>query len=531
MFAVRERKAEMFSIQRISDQDGDMSSESIEIERKYAAPAEAAIPAAALRDLPGVARVRRKRPVEMQAQYFDTSDLGLAGAKVTLRKRSGGLDEGWHLKLPEAGYRREIHSPLTDSDEIPEELAVRLHTLLRGRALVPAVVLHTRRTVHELLGEKDQVLAEICDDQVSSTPGLKGAEAAEWREWEVELRAADAALFDLVEPLLLERGATTGAGPSKLARSLGDLVPAPAAELPGVGDKATVGEVARDYLAGEIARLMEHDAGTRQHAADAIHQMRVAARRLRSVLSSYREIVGQERSEQLRDELKALADSLGDARDSEVMLERLRGRLDEQPEDRVRGPIRERIDAALTERYEKAHEKAMKFMSSRRYYKLLDALDELVIDWQAGGDADKKAKKALAEVFAGDWKRLRKRAHAADAIDDPIEHEEALHDVRKSAKRLRYGMDSATGVLGKQAKQVAKASAAVTELLGDHNDSVITSRVIGELAEEAFARGEDTFTYGRMQQAEESHASVSRGALAELLDELNELRLPGWKKI
>ena len=59
----------------------------------------------------------------------------------------------------------------------------------------------------------------------------------------------------------------------------------------------------------------------------------------------------------------------------------------------------------------------------------------------------------------------------------------------------------------------------------------IASRVIGELAEEAFARGEDTFTYGRMQQAEESHASVSRGALAELLDELNELRLPGWKKI
>lgn len=502
-------------------------SETIEIERKYAAPARTAVPK--LDVLTTVDRVRRRRAMTLQAQYFDTDDLTLIGAHITLRKRIGGADEGWHLKLPAQGYRHELHAPLTESDDVPEAFLVRLHPLLRGRSLRPVVRLTTKRTVHELLDAAGGVLAEVCDDRVESKPDIAGLDELVWREWEVELQAADPALLDAVEPLLIEAGASTDVGPSKLARALAHLVPEGPPQPEGPGKKPSVADVAREYLWQEIGRLKDNDAGTRLHEPDAVHQMRVAARRLRSVLSSYRDIVGRERSTELRGELKALADSLGGARDSEVMLARLNALLDDQPPETVRGPVRERINEELTTRYDQSHSDAMKFMSSGRYYALLDTLDSLVLDWvPTGGD---EPAKALRGVFDRDWKRVRGAVHEATEIEDQAEHEHALHEVRKSAKRLRYGMDSAQPVIGKDAKKLAKASAAITEILGDHNDSVITAGVIATLAEQAYARGEDTFTYGRMHAQEQAHASVSRDELTRALDNLNELRFSAWKKI
>lgn len=502
-------------------------SETIEIERKYAAPTRRAVPK--LDVLPAVDRVRRRRAATLEAQYFDTDDLTLIGAHITLRKRVGGADEGWHLKLPAQGYRHELHLPLTESDDVPEAFLVRLHPLLRGRSLHPVVRLSTKRTVHELLDATGGLLAEVCDDRVESRPDIEGLDELSWREWEVELQAADPALLDAIEPLLIERGASADVGPSKLARALAHLVPEGPPQPPSPGKKPTVADVAREYLWQEIGRLKDHDAGSRLHEPDAIHQMRVAARRLRSVLSSYRDIVGRELSARLRAELKALADSLGGARDSEVMLARLNALLDDQPPETVIGPVRERIDEELTARYEQAHAEAMEFMSSARYYELLDGLDSLVLDWEpAGGD---EPAKALRGVFDRDWKRVRGAVHEADEIEDQTEHEHALHEVRKSAKRLRYGMDSAHPVIGKDAKKLAKAAAAVTEILGDHNDSVITAELIATLAEQAHARGEDTFTYGRMHAQEQAHASVSRDELSRALDTLNGLRFAAWKKI
>ena len=509
-------------------QDGEVSlSESREIERKYAVCPDARVPD--LRDLPGVDRIRRRRPVTLQAQYFDTDDLALLRERITLRKRVGGADEGWHLKLPGDGFRRELHVPLTDSNDVPEAFIERLHTVLRGRTPAPLVRLTTVRTIHELLDASGAVLAELCDDQVSSTPDISGVEALQWREWEVELASASVELLAIAEPVLVEAGASTDAGPSKLARALADVAPRARPAIPELGSDPTVAEVARDYLRRESARLKSHDGGVRLHEDDAIHQMRVAARRLRSVLSSYRDIVGRDRSMALRVELKALADALGEARDSEVMLARLNALLDDQPTDRVRGPIRASIDSALRSRYDRAHDQALEFMTSTRYYGLLDALDALVDDWDPAGGAVPANR--LGKVFDRDWKRLRGAVLLADAIEETDEHQDALHDVRKSAKRLRYGMDSAYGVMGKDAKRVAKSATQITELLGEHNDSVITAELIGDLADEAFARGEDTFTYGRMQAVEEASAAMSRDALTAAIAQLNEHRFAGWKKL
>jgi inorganic triphosphatase YgiF len=98
------------------------------------------------------------KPVEhrLEAEYFDTQDLRLASAQVTLRRRTGGEDAGWHLKLPSAtDERTEFHEPLGKVEEgVPEPLLklVRVHT--REQALGPVARLKTRRVVHRLLWKK-----------------------------------------------------------------------------------------------------------------------------------------------------------------------------------------------------------------------------------------------------------------------------------------------------------------------------------------------------------------------------------------
>src|SRR5262249_58434349 len=85
--------------------------EFIETERKYDAEAGFALPD--LAGLDGVAAVTGPQTYRLRAIYFDTTDLRLAAAKITLRRRTGGTDAGWHLKLPAGAHsRRELHAPL-----------------------------------------------------------------------------------------------------------------------------------------------------------------------------------------------------------------------------------------------------------------------------------------------------------------------------------------------------------------------------------------------------------------------------------
>lgn len=196
----------------------------IETERKYEAGAGFALPD--LTGLAGVATVGGARTDELRAVYFDTARLALAAAKVTLRRRTGGPDAGWHLKLP-AGTdrRREVHAPLGDGTEpVPAPLAGRVADWTGGQPLRPVARLDTTRRVLALAGGDGQTLAEIADDLVTGwLPGPGGqqwqAESA-WREIEVELKTGTASLLDAVGERLRQAGAVPSAAASKLDRLL-----------------------------------------------------------------------------------------------------------------------------------------------------------------------------------------------------------------------------------------------------------------------------------------------------------------------
>ena len=221
---------------------GGISSQ-MEVERKYAVGAEFVMPD--LSAAPAVTAVTSPRTYHLTAIYFDTPGFRLASARITLRRRTGGTDAGWHLKLPAGAARREVHAPLeSGTDTVPAELAGLVSEVTGGRPLRPIARLQTARTVRHLMDGAGQVLAEVADDQVTgslpepsgpSGPGLGAAgtaeswrEATAWREVEVELDQGTTDLLDAAGEILLAAGAEPSPAASKLS-----LLLTTAGSLPG----------------------------------------------------------------------------------------------------------------------------------------------------------------------------------------------------------------------------------------------------------------------------------------------------------
>jgi inorganic triphosphatase YgiF len=200
----------------------------LETEQKYDADAGFVLPA--LGSLPelGGRRATEPRRIYLSATYFDTEDQRLIRHKVTLRRRVGGDDEGWHLKLP-AGKdtRQELHAPLDEGNagRAPARLTARVEEITAGEVLRPVALLDTERTVVTLAGPAGDALVEVADDLVTAVRfGVTDGEPMRWREIEVEVLipgAEASALLETVGKVLREAGARPSASGSKLARVLG----------------------------------------------------------------------------------------------------------------------------------------------------------------------------------------------------------------------------------------------------------------------------------------------------------------------
>jgi CYTH domain len=212
---------------------------SLEIERKYAVGTGFALPD--LSAVAGVAAVTGPRTYQLTAIYLDTPGLDLAAAHITLRRRTGGTDAGWHMKLSAgAGARREVHAPLGPGTEaVPEHLAGLVAEWTRGQPLHPIARLQTARTVRHLTDAAGEVLAEVADDNVTgSLPGQNRADtnapvspvswhvATAWREVEIELGSGPPGILDEAGRLLLAAGARPSPAASKLALLLSSVRPA-----------------------------------------------------------------------------------------------------------------------------------------------------------------------------------------------------------------------------------------------------------------------------------------------------------------
>lgn len=531
--------------------------------------------------LEGIVGVRRPEQ-RLTACYVDTADLRLLRAGVTLRHRherdaTGDELQEWTLKLPMAPsgpmvVRRELRWP-GPPDAVPAEVDSLVRAWRRSEPLVTVARLVTVRQRTALRRAAGDVVAEIDDDVVSVMEGPRLA--ARFRQIEVELHpGAPKRLVAAVVSRLEAAGARAGDDRAKVVRAIGPrAVAAPDVAAVELSGRATIAEVVSSTVAACYLQLVRHDIGVRlDEDPEDVHQARVATRRLRSDLRFLRRLLDREWVHATRAELGWLAGVLGAVRDADVLTARLRLAAAGLPAQDT--PAAEELLGCLATERADARSQLLAALESDRYAALLDTLALAVaapplaaaplavpagdtrhgdatevdsdpdgtpevddpadrggaddpdsapeVDGEAAVTGATRARAAMPGLVARPWRHL---AAAVEALGDKPS-DEALHDIRISAKRLRYACDTAAPVSGAAARAMSRASADLQTALGDLNDAVVAGawlRSHGLAGSPAVA-----LAAGQLIAGEQRQAAAARAAWPRAWKRLRRKKLRGW---
>lgn len=446
-----------------------------------------------LPNLAGVlAGVEASEPEErrIEATYFDAPDLRLARAGASLRHRGG---QGWTLALPGV-------EPLEFPGRAaaPPEEALRLVTAFRRSAeLRPVARLSTMRRRVRLFDGSGVELSTVTDDEVSVLEGRRVA--ARFREVRIEAEpGAGPEIFEAVRERLAGLGAGDQAEIPVHIRALGPPAQRPSdVHLEATAGRSTAAGVLRAALAGSVESLLANDPGARLgRDPDHLRKMRVAVRRLRSHLHSFRPLLDREWTARIAGELQWLADELGAVRDLEVVGTRLRERAEEVAEpDR---PTARRLADGPFAAAAAGRGRLGQVLDSERYAALLDLLVEAVAQPSLRGPGVDGAAEAVSELAGVPWRRLRR---AVDGLGRAPSVEE-LHAVRIRAKDARYAGE-ATALAGIEVSPYVSALARVQAVLGEHRDSATAQEWLRSHA----GSGRRGFVAGQLYQLEVAAAA------------------------
>jgi CHAD domain-containing protein len=335
--------------------------------------------------------------------------------------------------------------------------------------------------------------------------------AARFRELEVEITDdTPEGLLDEVLGRLRAAGAGEPDPTPKYVRAVGALATQPAeVAVDDLMGGAPVSAVLGRALAASMVQLLRHDAVMRLDAdPEGVHRARVATRRVRSDLRTFRTMLQPEWLEPIREELRWLGSILGEARDADVLLTRIQGRTESIPPTEAPGAAQ--VVEALDQRRKEAHAVLIDGLRGDRYIALLDRLVEAARGPMVLPGSDAPVRDIVPALLDGPWKHLRAAVRAARKHPGDVE----LHTVRIRTKRVRYAAETIAPLLGKPARLLADAAAGLQSILGEHHDAVVA---------ESWLR---TWSAGRRS----GDAAFSAGMLAGIERAAARDARDGWRK-
>lgn len=445
-------------------------------------------------------RVGIQAPLTLDADYFDTRTSTLLRWGITLRRRTGGVDDGWHAKIPVPGApattRDEIRLP-ADGTDVPATLVQMLSPLLRGEDLVHRAHVSTHRTPVVLSSATDEALIEMVDDRVQVTaPGVQTG----FREIELEMLSDSPAAHDAVAQVgaaLQARGAQPSSL-SKAAAALGHVGPPDVPDVPPVGPDGLAVDALRAVLARHVRHLLMADVAVRRDLPDSVHQMRVAARRLRSTFSTYRPLLDADAIAYAREDLAWLARELGAVRDTEVIHELLTDLISALPEERDQEAARSAVERWFDRRMPAARASVMAALRTDRHDQLLEDLIGFVLEPPVTDDAFRRVDDVLVPRVRRAWKRLRRGVGDLDETAPDAQ----WHAVRILAKKARYAAEGLSSVMGRRMHECADELADVTDLLGTHQDAHVARDTLRSITDDSATTVPEAFALGMMSQHE-----------------------------
>ena len=457
-----------------------------------------------LPDLPGRALPSRS----YTETYYDTAGGRLERAGFMLRRRVENGKGVWHLTVTSDGASALDVEALGGPAAPPAELRELLSAASAGFALTPVAKLSTK-TNGKRVKRGNHTLARV---QVSSVAVLDGRKVTEaYHELVLEPLAADRKELGRLEKALRRAGAKPGHGSSPVARALGsealDESPAATPDL----------ERLRMFFREQFARMLAHDPGVRLgEDPEELHQLRVATRRLRSVLRTATPLLEATWAQALRDELSWLGDELGVARDIDVLTEHLRAEAaDLDPADRR--SLKPLFDDLAAEGKD-ARSRVLEALRSERYFALLATVEGAAAAPPAG-DGGVSLRKAARKEFD----------RVAKAMDELAAEpsDKALHRARIKGKRARYAAELLEDDLGSAGTRLIAAAKAFQDVAGEHQDAVVAEERIRNLL-----RGKRSqraaLAAGILVARERERRARSAAALPDAWDRLDKAAAKAW---
>ena len=282
-----------------------------------------------------------------------------------------------------------------------------------------------------------------------------------------------------------------------------------------------VAEVVRVALTSSVARFNANEPGLwTDRDPEAVHQARVATRRLRSDLGTLHEFVDAKWSTNLRAELRWLGAELGGVRDVEVLHARLtlHAALLPDSDASAASAVIRRLDRDATA----ARADLLIALRTPRYAQLHRALYEAALSPRLDAAARARAAKALPDAVQPIWRRLRRAMNDLGTVPSDA----ALHEARIRAKRLRYAAELVEPVIGRPARDLAGAVTRVQEVLGEHQDAVIADSWLAKTAPECSPS--EAYALGMLAEIERSQSVRARAALANAWDTARDRRIRAW---
>ena len=493
-------------------------SEILEVEWQFDAPdLERVIAWLKAANVPGY--TVREGPVKRPSDtYYDTADWRIARGKFTCRVRQKGADAELTLKglaTMEEGRRsrREMNERVSDASPgglvAAPGMCGNVLRLVAGRRHLAALFTLDQERATFILADDTGDLGEITVDDTR----VRDSDARVKRV-EVEVDAAAVDRSRRFVDVLIAAGGLLPGTLSKYQAGLAavGLHAAPTETTLGstaVAASMTAGEVGYAVLRRHFAVFLANEGGTRLgEDIEGLHDMRVAARRLRAAMQAFRPWAPV-RMERFRLELGWVAAALGVVRDLDVQLERL---AEWQAEDPARALALEAIATILNARRDYARKRMLLALDARRYDVFVERFAAVL---RAGPPRSLlAAKEPILAVGPGMIdKRYRRLRRLGDAIkkDSPAAD---YHALRIDGKKLRYALEFLGPVYGAPATSFATRLTALQDVLGLHQDAEIASDLLGEIAATAGRRltPETVLAMGAIQERYRLHGMELRAS-------------------
>ena len=508
----------------------------VEVEAKLLAPGTADLRAIARLSQLGAYPLRARGTVRLHSIYLDTESFTLARNGIALRLRRHG--RRWEATMKWAGRiegdvheRPELtvalpHAPAQPFLPPPGPLHTQLAALVAGRPLKPILVSEIRRqlfdvlppdpaahgldaatrqdhsteprvaaashdstTTHDLPGHHQppavsQPLAELALDQVRLHAPDDGQRETTYCEVEIEGRHGTRRDVAALAQRLRDGFGLLPSTGSKFSRGLtllyGTDVLGRADERLSAHDPMPV--ALRHIVARHLRRLRQDDPGTRiGEDPEALHDMRVATRRLRAAVRIFEAGLPTRAQQRLSQELRWLGETLGGVRDLDVQLAKLASFSTAAPAG-FRPPLRCLRDYLVTERTSRRGAMLAR-LETKRYWRLLLQLEGFASSRAPRRPRDPEALQPIATAGRRAIKKAFRRLLERGAKIHEMPRPEDLHALRIRAKRLRYLLEFLQELTGKAGRRLVKQLTKLQDLLGSYHDAVVAAEFVRSYVE------------------------------------------------